>query len=273
MAAIVTLNAVKGVTSRQDVCGISSARFRREEGIKMTCYMCEAKATGVEHAPPRCLFPEQKDVPGVDLRKNLISVPSCDAHNSQKSKDDEYLLFVLISHFENNTVAEKLMRTKILRALKRRPNLAGIYTSETKRVVLGGQPTSAFRLDLNRIERELDHVARGLYFHEFREKWNRRIAVHSPAWLALEGPDPQFVNTTTQTMANTAALFFKNHPRKGDNPDVFWYQLDAKPGSERLLVRMLFYHGVEVVAFSDPKLKENVKQHGESDADEPRVSP
>ena len=31
------------------------------------CYMCEKLATSVEHIPPQCLFPEQKDLPdGID---------------------------------------------------------------------------------------------------------------------------------------------------------------------------------------------------------------
>jgi len=70
-----------------------------------TCYMCSGKATGKEHAPPRCVFPEKKDSsPGVDYRRNLIRVPSCDAHNTAKSQDDEYLAFVLATHFANNAV-------------------------------------------------------------------------------------------------------------------------------------------------------------------------
>ena len=60
-----------------------------------TCYMCDASATGREHVPPRCLFPEAKDIPGKDFRKKLITVPSCDAHNFAKSKDDEYLMTIL----------------------------------------------------------------------------------------------------------------------------------------------------------------------------------
>ena len=33
---------------------------------------------------------------GIDYRKNLITVPACDAHNLQKSKDDEYLQLLVI---------------------------------------------------------------------------------------------------------------------------------------------------------------------------------
>jgi hypothetical protein len=57
--------------------------------------MCDSLATSSEHVPPKCFFPEKKDLPReVDLRKNLFKVPSCDAHNSQKSHDDEYFFYV-----------------------------------------------------------------------------------------------------------------------------------------------------------------------------------
>lgn len=70
-----------------------------------TCYMCEKESTSVEHAPPRCIFPEQKDLqPGEDYRVNLITVPSCDEHNMQKSKEDEYLLYILPSTIGSNEV-------------------------------------------------------------------------------------------------------------------------------------------------------------------------
>ncbi|MDC5072991.1 hypothetical protein NRA08_18095, partial [Acinetobacter baumannii] len=64
-----------------------------------TCYMCDAEATTVEHVPPKCIFPESKDLSSadklLDFRKQLITVPSCDDHNGKKSKDDEYLFCML----------------------------------------------------------------------------------------------------------------------------------------------------------------------------------
>ena len=62
-----------------------------------SCYMCDQPSTSAEHVPPKCLFPEKKDLPeGVDLRKQLITVPACYVHNTRKSKNDEYLLFCLV---------------------------------------------------------------------------------------------------------------------------------------------------------------------------------
>jgi hypothetical protein len=63
--------------------------------IVSTCYMCDSLETSREHAPPRCFFPESKAI-GRNLRVNLITVPSCDIHNSEKSKDDEFLRSVIL---------------------------------------------------------------------------------------------------------------------------------------------------------------------------------
>jgi len=69
------------------------------------CYYCGTDASSKEHVPPKCLFPEKKDIAdGMNYRKNLITVPSCDKHNSNKCKDDEYLQLIIVHGYFNNTV-------------------------------------------------------------------------------------------------------------------------------------------------------------------------
>jgi hypothetical protein len=60
--------------------------------MKHICYYCNEIATTKEHTPPKCFFPKKKDLPSgsPDYRKNLITVPSCEKHNTGRSKDDEY---------------------------------------------------------------------------------------------------------------------------------------------------------------------------------------
>jgi hypothetical protein len=223
--------------------------------MTVTCYMCDNPATGREHIPPKCLFPEAKDLPGKNFRKNLISVPSCDPHNSHKSNDDEYLLLVLVAHFENSHIAEKQFRTKILRAIERSPTLLNIYKRKSKDVILDGEKTFAFQLDRIRIDRELSQIIRGLYFHETASKWQPRIVIHSPGFFLLEGVNAQSVNNTTKSMVDAARSFFEDRPKSGENADIFWYQLYAEPKNHRLLMRMCFFDGIEILGLSDPKLK------------------
>jgi len=92
------------------------------------CYICNEPKVSDEHIPPQCLFPDSKDLPaGLDLRKNLITVPSCAEHNLRKSGDDEYLLFVLVANLNVNTVGLNQWRTKIRRAMIKRPSKKGIF--------------------------------------------------------------------------------------------------------------------------------------------------
>ena len=56
------------------------------------------------HALQNAYFPKVK-MSEKDYRKSLITVPSCDDHNLRKTKDDEYLMFVLACNIVNNEVA------------------------------------------------------------------------------------------------------------------------------------------------------------------------
>jgi hypothetical protein len=86
----------------------------------VSCYMCDQPAVGVEHAPPKCLFPEKGG-----FRKRLITVPSCSLHNSKKSKDDEYLRHVLVTAPDGNNVALDLLGGPVMRSYERRPHILG----------------------------------------------------------------------------------------------------------------------------------------------------
>lgn len=56
----------------------------------MYCYFCGRPSIGAEHVPPKSFFIKGK-------RENLITVPSCELHNQDKSKDDEYIRSLLLS--------------------------------------------------------------------------------------------------------------------------------------------------------------------------------
>ena len=60
--------------------------------VPKTCYVCDAPATCREHVPARGIFPTESE-----FRKSLITVPSCAAHNTDKSDEDEFLRWILIS--------------------------------------------------------------------------------------------------------------------------------------------------------------------------------
>lgn len=142
---------------------------------KQTCYMCDSLATSREHVPPRCIFPEQKDIQA-DLRRGLITVPSCDEHNMAKSQDDEFLLISLAGMIGNNSIGYQHKFTKVNRAIRRNATkftkamdikcIDWLEVAPNKFVdVTWGIP------DYGRLSNCFDHIVRGLHFHLFGRRF------------------------------------------------------------------------------------------------------
>jgi hypothetical protein len=214
--------------------------------------MCGEKATSCEHVPPQCIFPEVKDL-GKDYRKSPIKVPSCDAHNMKKSKDDEYLMLVLTCSILNNEVAMGQINTKILRALKRNQELTKMLLRVNTPIMVNDDPTLAFKVDIIRFNRSLDCIVRGLYYSQQKKKWSAELSIESPALLFLEGKNASKSNQFLSHVGATVNHVLSDRSKLGENPDVFWYQmLHDKP--DELLINMMFFGGLQVLAFSKPSM-------------------
>jgi hypothetical protein len=225
-----------------------------------SCYMCSQPATSNEHAPAKCFFPEINDDPERrDFRKNLITVPSCDTHNSQKSGDDEYLRFHIVSMNGLNDHARRMVATKIVRGLERRPGLGfAMFQDASPAFLLDSKnnqwvETRRVKTHGPRVDKALDHLARALYYHLFRKKWLTRVQVLAH-FLTYDDPEVMTVEVRRTfnrvfEMANSA---FANVPRIGDNPVIFNYQV-VGDDTGRAMVRFTLYEGAVVtLLFPDP---------------------
>jgi hypothetical protein len=88
--------------------------------VKKYCYCCNALATTREHVPPQCFFPKKKHLPvgSKNYRRELITVPSCERHNTERSHDDEYAAAVVVATVESELMS-LIIERKWLRAFKR----------------------------------------------------------------------------------------------------------------------------------------------------------
>lgn len=143
--------------------------------MNLTCYMCENQKTSVEHVPPLCFFPERKDTPeNNDYRKNLITVSSCDVHNSRKSKDDEFMYIVMACNGKANDLAKLHQNTKIDRILKRTP---AVFVSLMKAAkphysITDGElkESCVWEIDLVRFDKHMSNMANALYYYTYGKK-------------------------------------------------------------------------------------------------------
>lgn len=222
------------------------------------CYRCGAPAVSREHVPPICIFPERKDSHG-DFRKNLITVPSCDVHNSQKSKEDEFLLFSIASIVGNNYLGFLHTQTKISRALRRKSKsfLEKAVIRNSKTFVLESKNKTKFIVsqgspDYHRLVSCFENIAAGLFFKDFGQ-------VFSGDFKMFFG----FINYTDEN-TNTFVKFVRDrwdidahkYPIKGENPEVFKYQFADADEFGIIGLKMLFYHGTEIYLAFLPSNKE-----------------
>ena len=222
------------------------------------CYMCDGRATTDEHVPPKCLFPEEKDLPkGVSLRKELIKVPSCELHNTAKSKDDEYLLYVLCMNIANNSVAFQHFSRKVMRAYKRRPALLKFIVNESREVVAVDTNGTAFntlmvKADMARIHKCFNQIARALYFHEFKRPFSGQCRFLDD-WTIRE--ESKFKVVVTDRDKERIAIehvksYFEKLEHKGENASVFRYRLEEPDERGLVALSMQFYGGSNVfIAF------------------------
>ena len=221
-----------------------------------TCYFCGSAATSTEHVPPACLFPEKKDLDdGVDYRKNLITVPSCDEHNSQKSKDDEYIQLILVNGYFNNKAGQDHFNSKIVRAMSRRPALLAALYADADPVTVDGAPTVAVTIDRERFNRALERIVQGLCVKFFGERWPKEFEIHTPVLLAMDEPDADKVNSLVTGLSKSIIGCLDDVAKQGENQDIFWCQLLIDKAKDRLLCRMVFYGAFDVFAVSDPRLR------------------
>ena len=135
------------------------------------CYCCNNDTISREHLPPRCIFPSPRP-------SNMITVPSCDKHNLEKSKDDEYFRwFIATACAEKSPLAYQLLKEKVIRGLRRKPKLLNeIMHNSIKNIDIyskGGiwlRRRPGFKYDKNRILRIIKLLCKGLYYYHFNKR-------------------------------------------------------------------------------------------------------
>jgi len=191
--------------------------------------MCDDLAVSKEHVPPKCLFPEAKDVEGdTDFRNSLITVPSCDKHNSQKSGDDAFLMYLLVSEIKANEVATSIMFKKLKRATKRNPSLFKKIFAGAEEVTINSEDSfvDSFEVpvDKSRIDSCFDHIARGLFYHETKLSWFKKIIAIPDFIFHTEGQNAQRNDQQHLELSVIAKAALASIPNTGENKEVFSYK-------------------------------------------------
>ena len=134
------------------------------------CAICgQAEATTVDHVPPRGIFPKPRP-------SDLITVPACfDYNNSASQFDERFSVYLSLHAGLDQPETRKLFETKTLRTVNHNQKLKRTILSEAEEVLLS-TPTGiifgkahALNWDSEAHTKVIERIARGLYFHQYRE--------------------------------------------------------------------------------------------------------
>lgn len=224
------------------------------------CYWCGKPATSREHVPPKCLFPEEKDLKGIDkndYRKNLITVPSCDEHNLRKSSDDEYLLACLAPLIGNNAAAYFHTRTKVKRAIDRNPSLIDVDGEDMLEVQDMKFPIQWVHVDMLRLSHSFEAIARALYYFDFGVQFVGKCQIVTRLHF---NPDKK---KSTVFNARACKLIEMEMPQwgtetKGSNPEIFTYQFNEEDGFGTRTLCLTFYGETRVFVILSRTMTEDL---------------
>lgn len=129
----------------------------------MKCYFqgCAQQATTKEHIPPRAFFPK-------DQREQLITVKSCEHHNTDKSGDDLYAL----AHISLNSSPRNRAREVFMKCIL--PQLGFNEEAFRKLLIRDSQQIKngavKYRVDVERLDKFFDALSCGLIYHVAKEQ-------------------------------------------------------------------------------------------------------
>lgn len=200
------------------------------------CYSCNRLGTSREHVPPQSFFPKGH-------RTNLITVPSCDTHNSIKSDEDEYLRMIMSVAYEANDIARKQIFPKVKRAIHRKPKKSAIFRNLSP-VKYNNVLTGSFEIKIERLLNVAAQIFRGIFYFNYQEQWLEEIRVFPPVSLK-KGDDPEY-NNLRQNMERAINHEFSQLAKLGENPEIFYYRFTELENNTRIF-ELTFYEGVKFI--------------------------
>lgn len=222
---------------------------------KNECYCCNAVGLTDDHIPPKCFFPSNH-------RKNLITVPACNEHNSDRSKDDEYTALVLLLHSQSEIALEMLCSKGFKQLCRRQGKLGKLIFQDARKImlfyrqdkILIMEEGSVIRHDRSRINRVIESIAKGIFYKEsnYTKKALHPCIVKGLQFMHSNLERPKDFN---RQLAFHHGFFVKGEQfeslgliKKGSNPDIFYYQFFRK--NNDFAIRMVFYNSLHFLVLS-----------------------
>lgn len=166
--------------------------------------------------------------------------------------DDQYLADVVTCHIRCNELAIGQFLTKVVRAVERRPKLGPTLLQNVRPVRVNGSDTIAFTLDLVRVNRVLDKIARAVFWSVVGR------ASDSAEEAQFYGTSIFMPDLTPSGYGELEAMFKRNDDRKklrcGDERVFLAEYVEGSRSGLPELFLFTFYEGVKFIGVLKPPI-------------------
>lgn len=205
------------------------------------CIYCgETKNITRDHVPPQCLFPDPKPT-------NMITVPACKPCNESYKLDDEFFRVCVLSQADLHPTGRKLWNEKVTgptlnrkSSLERSPALANFLANQLITVNLKSETgiclgkRDAILFPADRINRVIERIVRGLFWHHYRIRIGSNIG-----FLSVMNPNIEKISNIINKIAISSI-----------GGDVFYYRYaNVAEDPEQSMWFLLFYKRILFSAF------------------------
>jgi hypothetical protein len=174
-------------------------------------------------------------------------------HNSKKSEDDEFMrAVILFTAVANNSIARHQFLGEMLRGATRSPHKYSDFITDKGKVQNGA--LRALQIDRARFDRCIDHLARALFFHAYKTKWEYPILTVSPNFYSVISNDEAVPHQPTKEIVEVSRAFLIQEPIRGDNPEVFKYRVKYEEDERCYAFAGIFFDFFEVYSYSSQAL-------------------
>jgi hypothetical protein len=222
---------------------------------KKACAYCPAPATTDDHVPPKGLF--AKPYP------TLITVPSCDGHNSGNSNDDEYFRLALTvrQDIEQQRDAHAAQQAA-LRALAR-PQARGLLTSflgNTRAVELrtpGGLYLGnggLYTPDIRRVCAVAQRTALGLFYRDVGHRLPDEYEADTcllPSRLDATGDEAESYEKIVLPLIHSVC---DQSPRFVGKPVLTYWRKSTSEDENASVSVLMFYERVTFITTTTPRV-------------------
>lgn len=203
------------------------------------CYACHEPETTREHVPPKSFYPSTSG-------KRLITVPSCKKHNNANHLDVEYVRNVLLSERHSRLDLVGTLHDKVWRSFDNSPKLLKRTFRDIQPVILYGEQTGYFTLDLARFHSVMSAIAMGMHYHHFKKRFYGTWRVFDTATFFADSVSKSAPEGSNELQTALFGLPFDRV--ETPDPEIFECGVHFERKTHNVGFRFRFFSGMHVWA-------------------------